>query len=197
MRTVMSNTRRDVVAIGISTGGPNALAQMVPSLPGDLRTPVLIVQHMPPVFTAALAESLSKKSRLSVVEGAEGMTVSPKTVYIAPGGKQMMIEKSGFEVVIRITDAPPENNCKPSADYLFRSVADVYGSAALGVIMTGMGSDGVKGLLVMKEKGARVIAQDEATCTVYGMPMEAAKAGVPDIVVPLEKIADEIVSSVV
>lgn len=188
--------RCEIVAIGISTGGPNALARVIPMLPKELRVPVVIVQHMPPVFTAALAESLKRKSNVDVVEGVDNMTLRPGTVYIAPGGKQMKVEKNTLSSVIRITDAVPENNCKPSADYLFRSVAETYGKAALGVIMTGMGADGVKGLAVMKQKGATVFSQDETTCVVYGMPMEAVKAGVVDTVLPLDRIAPEIMSYV-
>lgn len=189
--------RPDIVAIGVSTGGPNALSQVIPSLPGSLRVPVVIVQHMPPMFTAALAESLGRKSALRVCEATDGEKVLAGSVYIAPGGRQMRLERSPRgELVIRITDDAPENNCKPSVDYLFRSVSKLFGASALGVIMTGMGSDGVKGLAVMKEAGAKVIAQDEATCVVYGMPMEAVKAGVVDTVLPLSRIADEIVSCV-
>jgi len=193
---VASQTKCEVVAIGISTGGPNALTHVIPRLPANLNVPVLIVQHMPPVFTGALADSLKKKSRVNVVEGSDGMPVSAGTVYIAPGGRQMKVVKADERICLEITDDPPENNCRPSADYLFRSVAKEYKSSALGFIMTGMGSDGVKGLMVMKKFGTKVIAQDEATCTVFGMPMEAVKAGVGGVVLRLDRIADEIVSSV-
>ncbi|OGV37253.1 MAG: hypothetical protein A2020_14415 [Lentisphaerae bacterium GWF2_45_14] len=189
--------RIDIVAIGISTGGPNALSKMLPMLPADFKVPIVIVQHMPPVFTNALAESLTKKSKLRAVEGAEGMLLEAGKVYIAPGGKQMKLEKDeSRQIRISITDAPPENNCRPSADYLFRSVAKCYGNNALGVIMTGMGSDGTKGLIIMKKLGAKVIAQDERSCIVFGMPMEAIKAGVADIIAPLENIAGEILDAV-
>ena len=127
---------------------------------------------MPSRFTAALAEALSKKSQVAVVEGRDGEEIKPGTVYIAPGGRQMRIERTA-RIVLRITDDPAENNCRPSADYLFRSVAEVYRAAALGIIMTGMGSDGVRGLRVMKLQGAKIVAQDEASCTVFGMPREA------------------------
>jgi len=196
MRAVASS-RPDIVAIGISTGGPNALSQVIPKLPANLRVPVVLVQHMPPMFTAALAESLGRKSAIAVYEASEGMEIKPGGVYIAPGGKHMRLEKSPAGVLFsKITEDPPENNCRPAADYLFRSVAKLFGSSALGVIMTGMGADGVKGLAVMKGLGAKVLAQDEASCVVYGMPMEAVKAGVVDIVAPLDRIADEIVSAV-
>jgi two-component system chemotaxis response regulator CheB len=192
----MINNKVDIVALGISTGGPNALTHVIPKLPEKFKIPILIVQHMPPLFTAALADSLNKKSRINVLEAQDGMTVSPGNVYIAPGGKQMRIEKHGTsQAVIKITDDPPENNCKPAADYLFRSVAKIYKGSSLGVIMTGMGSDGTKGLLIMKKLGAKVIAQDERTCTVFGMPMEAIRAGAVDIVTPLQDIANEIISA--
>ncbi|OGV55581.1 MAG: chemotaxis response regulator protein-glutamate methylesterase [Lentisphaerae bacterium GWF2_44_16] len=188
--------RCEIVGIGVSTGGPNALTHLVPRLPANFRVPVLIVQHMPPVFTAALADSLNKKSAVQVLEGVDGIQLKSGTVYIAPGGKQMKVEKSGNSTVLRITDDPPENNCRPSVDYMFRSIASCYKGNSLGVIMTGMGADGVKGLAEMKKTGTKVIAQDEATCTVYGMPMEAVKSGVVDLVVPLDQIVDEIISAV-
>jgi len=186
-----------VVAIGISTGGPNALTVMLPQLPADLGVPVFIVQHMPPVFTKSLASSLDKKCDLEVREAVNGELVK-NIIYIAPGGSQMKIA-SGADVhskIIRITDEPPENNCKPSADYLFRSVAREYGSKATGVIMTGMGADGKLGLQEMKSAGAVSIAQDAATCVVYGMPKAVAEAGLVDVVMPLGGIAAEIVKTV-
>ncbi len=187
-----------VVAIGISTGGPNALAAMLPQLPADLGAPVLIVQHMPPVFTRSLAVSLDKKCPLEVKEAVNGEVVQKNVVYIAPGGSQMKVA-SGADIhhkIIRITDDPPENNCKPAVDYLFRSVAREYGSKATGVIMTGMGADGKLGLQVMKSAGAVSVAQDAATCVVYGMPKAVAEAGLADVVAPLGQIAAEIVKTV-
>ncbi len=183
-----------IVAIGISTGGPKALAEVIPQIPGSLAVPVVIVQHMPPVFTKALADSLNKKSALNIVEGTDGEELKQGTVYIAPGGKQMKLVAATMpgKYRIKITDDPPENHCKPSADYLFRSVAELFPGKALGVIMTGMGRDGTQGLLKMKQAGAKVLSQNEETCVVYGMPMEAVKAGVVDDVVPLQKIADRI-----
>ena len=156
---------------------------------------MVIVQHMPPKFTKALADSLDKKSNVKVVEGDDGMLIEKGCVYFAPGGKMMKLVKRGSDVVIKITDDPPENNCRPAADYLFRSVSEIYKSACLGVIMTGMGGDGTKGLKVMKEQNIKVIGQTKETCVVYGMPMEAMKAGVVDVEVPLDNIANEIVKS--
>ncbi len=185
--------RPDIIAIGISTGGPVALAVLIPELPANLPVPVVIVQHMPPVFTRALAESLHKKSKLTVLEGEQGMAVKPGHVYIAPGGKQMKVQKQADGLAqLLLTDDPAENYCKPSADYLFRSVAQIYGKRALGIIMTGMGSDGVIGLRLMKRTGASVYAQDEQSSVIFGMPQEAIKAGVVDRVLPLTGIAPQI-----
>ncbi len=192
-QAIQGNPRPEVVAIGISTGGPKALAQVIPLLKHNLNQPVLIVQHMPAMFTKALADSLNEKSSLRVKEAENGETVTRGRVYIAPGGKHMKVVKSlGGQVSIEITDDAPENFCKPAVDYLFRSVADVYGKKTLGVIMTGMGRDGVKGLQTLKRKGASVLAQDKKTSTVFGMPMEAIRAGVVDQVAPLPALAGEI-----
>lgn len=200
--TVQASKRRgksEIIAIGISTGGPNALSQMLPQLPGDLGVPVVIVQHMPPVFTKSLAASLNAKCALTVKEAQEAEAIQPNTVYIAPGGKQMKLAASadGKNRIIRITDDPPENSCRPSVDYLFRSVGDYYVGRTTAVIMTGMGSDGTKALQSLKQqKGAFVIAQNEMTCVVYGMPKAPIEQGLVDVVAPLNKIADEITKSV-
>jgi len=187
----------EIVAIGVSTGGPNALGQMLPMLPGNLGVPVLVVQHMPPVFTKSLAASLDKKCALTIKEAEEGEAIKANIVYIAPGGKQMKLvaDAGGTHRRIRITNDPPENSCRPSADYMFRSIADYYVGRTTAVIMTGMGSDGTKGLVILKNKGAYVIAQDEPTCVVYGMPKAPTEAGIVDCVAPLGKIADEIVKT--
>ncbi|MFH2060705.1 MAG: chemotaxis response regulator protein-glutamate methylesterase [Pseudomonadota bacterium] len=198
-RSPVLRTKSEIVGIGISTGGPNALAKMIPMLPGNLKVPVLIVQHMPPMFTASLANSLNNKSDLEIREAKDGDILKPGIVLIAPGGKQMKIlaGADGITRKIKITDDPPENSCKPSVDYLFRSIAQHYVGRSTGVIMTGMGSDGSKGLLQMKKNGSFVIAQNEETCTVYGMPKEPVESGIADVIAPLEKIADEIVKSVI
>lgn len=194
----MRRSRSEIVAIGISTGGPNALARMMPMLPGDLGVPVLIVQHMPPVFTASLAKSLNAKCALQVKEAEQGEIIHNNTVYIAPGGKQMKVAAAGDgkNRILKITDDPPENSCRPSADYLFRSVASHYVGRATGVIMTGMGSDGSSGLKEMKNSGAHIIAQDEASCTVFGMPKEPIESGIVDTVAPLNDIAAAILKTV-
>jgi two-component system chemotaxis response regulator CheB len=190
--------KSEIVTIGISTGGPNALARMMPMLPGDLGVPIVIVQHMPPVFTKSLANSLNAKCALTVKEAQDGEPLHANVAYIAPGGKQMKLVAStdGTNRLIKITNDPPENSCKPSADYLFRSVADYYVGRTTAVIMTGMGSDGTKGLQILKQKGAFIIGQNEESCVVYGMPKAPAELGLTDVVTPLEKIAGEIVKSV-
>jgi len=190
--------KTELVAIGISTGGPSALAQMMPELPGNLNVPVLIVQHMPPVFTQSLANSLNSKCSIKVREAINGEPVQPNVALIAPGGKQMKIVAGadGKRRIVKITDDPPENSCKPSVDYLFRSIAQHYVGRATGVIMTGMGADGTLGLKLMKRSGATIIAQNEASCVVYGMPKEPVDAGIVDVIAPLNKIADEIVKTV-
>lgn len=167
-------------------------------IPRDIGVPILIVQHMPPLFTQSLANSLTAKCAIAVKEARHGEPLLPNTAFIAPGGKQMKIIASGDgkNRIIKITDDPPENSCKPSVDYLFRSVAHYYVGRATGVIMTGMGSDGTDGLKLMKQNGATIIAQDEATCVVFGMPKEAATTGLADAVLPLDQLADMIVKTV-
>ena len=183
----------ELVLIGISTGGPNALTRMLPQLPGSLGVPVLVVQHMPALFTKSLADSLAPKCALRVKEAESGEPALPGSIYIAPGGRQMkVIPGPGGGPVIEITDDPAENNCRPAVDYLFRSAANQFAGRAVAVIMTGMGSDGTVGMRLLKRGGALTIAQDEATCIVYGMPREAVQAGVVDLVLPLDEIAEGI-----
>jgi len=176
--------------IGISTGGPNALVQVIPKLPASLKIPICIVQHMPAGFTKALAESLNLRSEITVKEAEHGELLKPGTVYIAVGGKQMRIcltPESTFGK-IEITDDAPENFCKPSVDYLMRSLALSFPGRVISIIMTGMGQDGTRGLQLIKRHGGIVIGQDEASCTVYGMPRSAKNAGVVDGEVPLAEI---------
>ncbi len=186
----------EMLLIGVSTGGPAALAVLLPELPANLGVPVIIVQHMPPMFTNALANSLSAKCKLKVCEASNGDILQSDTVYIAPGGKQMKLgnpNNSGVKTLF-VTDDPPENNCKPSVDYLFRSAASNYPGKSMAVILTGMGSDGTLGLRLLKRHGCYVIAQDEQSCVVYGMPRSAVGAGVVDSVIPLHDIAGKIVN---
>lgn len=189
--------RSEIIVIGVSTGGPNALTQVLPKLPADIGVPIVIVQHMPPVFTKSLAASLNKKCAVTVKEAEDRERLCSDTVYIAPGGKQMKLIASadGRNRQIKITNDPPENSCKPSVDYLFRSVADYYVGRTTAVIMTGMGSDGTKGLEILKNKGGFIIAQNEQSCVVYGMPKAPIESGIVDSIVPLHSIADAMLKS--
>ena len=198
VRSSLVKSKSEIIAIGISTGGPKALAEMLPKLPDNIGVPILIVQHMPPVFTQSLANSLDAKCKIKIQEATNGESIMPNHAYIAPGGKQMKIEagSDGKKRIIKITNDPPENSCKPSVDYLFRSVADHYIGRATGVIMTGMGSDGTKGLRRMKESGATIIAQSEESCVVFGMPKEPIESGIADIIAPLSQIASKIINTI-
>ena len=188
--------RVDVLTIGVSTGGPNALAALLPTLPADLPVPVLIVQHMPPVFTKLLANRLDSQSAVRVKEGAAGDEVRPGQVYIAPGDYHMVVAREGTTVRLRLNQAPPENSCRPAADVLFRSVVDVYGGGTLAVVMTGMGQDGLRGCEPVREAGGQILAQDEATSVVWGMPGFVARAGLADGVLPLGELGAEVVRRV-
>lgn len=187
---------REVVAIGVSTGGPAALLQVIPALPADLAVPILVVQHMPPHFTASLANSLATRGRLPCKEGENGEVLRPGVVYIAPGGRHMRVDLGADATtkVLRVTDDPPENQCRPSVDYLFRSVARHYYGRALAVVMTGMGDDGARASEDIRRSGGEVVAQDEASSVVWGMPGAVVARGLADAVVPLERVASEIVA---
>jgi two-component system chemotaxis response regulator CheB len=188
-----SAVRPAMVLIGASTGGTEALARIIPKLPGDLRVPVLVVQHMPPLFTQNLAESLNSRSALQVAEARHNEIAIPGRVYIAPGGSHLRISAGNRqEIRLQITTDPPENNCRPAVDYLFRSAAAAFPGRAVAVILTGMGRDGTAGMRLLKDSGCFSIAQNEATCAVYGMPKEAIQAGAVDLIAPLDSIAAEI-----
>ncbi len=187
-RLLSFNVRREAVAIGVSTGGPKALAEVIPKLPAHFPAPILIVQHMPPLFTAQLASRLDQISPLKVVEASEGNPVVAGKVYVAPGDKHMEVTTRGGVKVIHLHKGPPENSCRPAVDVLFRSVAKVFGAKSVGVVMTGMGHDGLAGAKSMKEKGAVIVAQDESTSVVYGMPRAVVEAGLADYVLPLGEI---------
>ena len=184
--------RVEIVAIGLSTGGPNALSEIVPTFAGDFPVPIVIVQHMPPVFTKYLAERLGARSRVRVEEGSPGQSLTPGAAWIAPGDFHMEVESNKGTVSLKTHQAPPENSCRPAVDVLFRSVAKVYGPHALGVIMTGMGQDGLRGCEYIRESGGRVLAQDEASSVVWGMPGFVAKAGLANKVVPLGRMGAQI-----
>jgi two-component system chemotaxis response regulator CheB len=186
-----------LVLIGVSTGGPAALARLVPALPANLGAPIFIVQHMPAMFTQPLAVSLDGKSAIRVKEAEDEETAQVNCAYLAPGGRQMRLAPGPKgEVVLHITDDPPENGCRPAVDYLFRSAALNFPGRSVAAVLTGMGKDGTDGLRMLKRGGCFSIAQDEASCVVFGMPKEAIQAGVVDIVAPLEAIGAAIVQSV-
>jgi two-component system chemotaxis response regulator CheB len=181
-----------VVAIGVSTGGPNALQELIPRLPSNLQVPILLVQHMPPLFTKLLAERLSAQSKVPVVEAVHGEEVRAGTVYIAPGGLHMEVKRMFGRMLIALNEGPLDNSCRPAVDVLFRSVARAYGSDSLAVILTGMGQDGVNGSQHIKDAGGSVIAQEREGCAVWGMPGAVVDAGIAISVLSLPEIASEI-----
>ncbi|MCK6500010.1 MAG: chemotaxis response regulator protein-glutamate methylesterase [Nitrospira sp.] len=186
----------EIVCMGTSTGGPNALADVFSVLRRPLPVPMVIVQHMPPVFTKILAERLAKIAGLSVVEGTDGACVEPGGVYLAPGGKHMEVRRDGTQVRLRLHEGPPENSCRPAVDVLFRSVANVYGASTLAVVMTGMGQDGLRGCELIRERGGQVVAQDQATSVVWGMPGYVVQHGLADAVLPLPQIGQDLLRRV-
>ena len=182
-----------VVAIGVSTGGPNALQDLLPRIPANLQVPILLVQHMPPLFTKLLAERLSAQSSVPVLEAVEGQEVKAGQVYIAPGGFHMEVKRMFGRTIIALNEGPAENSCRPAVDVLFRSVAKVYGPDSLAVILTGMGQDGLNGCQHIKQVGGTVIAQEREGCAVWGMPGAVVEAGLTSSVLSLQDIATEIV----
>ena len=185
-----------VLAIGASTGGPNALTQVIPSLPKDFPVPVVVVQHMPPLFTRSLAERLDSQSALPVREAEDGQALEPGGVWIAPGDFHMSLANRGRQVVIALNQNPPENFCRPAVDVLFRSVASVYGANTLALVMTGMGSDGARGALRIRHAGGEILVQDEASSVVWGMPRAVVNAGAADKICPLADIRMELIRRV-
>lgn len=188
--------RVDVVAIGTSTGGPNALAQVVPRFPEGFPVPVVVVQHMPPLFTRLLAERLDGQSPLKVHEAEPGAKLEPGHVWIARGDYHMTVARQGTAVVLNLNQDTPENSCRPAVDVLFRSVAQIYGPGVLAVVMTGMGADGARGSEHIREAGGEILVQDEASSVVWGMPGAVVSAGLADKVCPLPEISQEVVRRV-
>ena len=187
---------REVVAIGVSTGGPNALADLFSSLPADFAKPILIVQHMPAIFTRLLAERLKNRTGFDVVEATDGMLVEPGRAIIAAGDYHMRLERQGTQVRIRLDQGAPENSCRPAVDVLFRSVEKTYGGAVIAVILTGMGQDGLRGVEQLKRSGALILAQDNKSSVVWGMPGAIADAGLADAVLDLHAIVPAILREV-
>ena len=188
--------RPSVIVIGVSTGGPQALTQVIPMLPETLSVPVVIVQHMPPLFTKSLAEDLDNRSKLSVYEAQSGQRIEAGGVYIAPGGNHLKLGGTLTGPIALLTEDPPERNCRPAVDYLFRSAAKMYGQRTLGIVMTGMGDDGTNGSRAIREVGGSIVAQDESSCVVYGMPQSVVNNNLANKVVPLQQIASLITNSV-
>jgi len=182
-------TAHAAVVIAASTGGPRALAEVVPALAGDLDAAVLVVQHMPPGFTAGLAQRLDGASELQVGEARHGEPLLPNRVYIAPGGRHMTVVQSGDGVHVALDDSPPVLGVRPAADPLFRSIAAVFGPAAVGIVLTGMGRDGSAGLAAIRAAGGGAIVQDRETATIYGMPHAALEFAGADRVSPLGHVA--------
>lgn len=182
--------RVELVVVGVSTGGPNALQAMVPRIPAGFPAPIVCVQHMPPMFTASLAERLDRASKIRVLEAADGMEAAPGHMYIAPGGRHLDVSRgTDGRFRLKLHDAPPVNSCRPSVDVLFDSVAALGIPGILSVVLTGMGCDGAAGVRKLREKGAWSIAQDEATSVVWGMPGAVASQGQADELLPIERVA--------
>jgi two-component system chemotaxis response regulator CheB len=184
--------RVDIVAIGTSTGGPNALLDVLPRIPKDFPVPIVLVQHMPPIFTLRLAERLASRSQIQVKEGSAGTALQPGHAWIAPGNFHMTVKSDATTRHLELNQSAPENSCRPAVDVLFRSVAEAYGPNVLAVVMTGMGADGMIGAQRIRQAGGEVIIQDEASSVVWGMPGSVHAAGLADAVYPLDQLAAEI-----
>jgi two-component system chemotaxis response regulator CheB len=185
-------SRSDILAIGVSTGGPNALSALLPQLPGDFPIPIVIVQHMPPIFTKHLADRLNTKSELQIAEAKAGDPLVAGHVWIAPGDFHMTTNVSGATPKIGIHRGAQENSCRPAVDVLFRSVAESYGRHSLACVLTGMGSDGLIGCQLIADAGGQIITQDRETSVVWGMPAAVANAGLANRILPLGEISGEL-----
>lgn len=184
--------RPSVIAIGSSTGGPQALAEVLKSIGPGVTQPIVITQHMPPTFTAILAEHMTRYAGRNAAEAVDGELLQPGRIYVAPGGFHMVMEPGASGTVVRLSDAPPENSCRPAVDPMLRSLSAIYRQKLLVVILTGMGYDGLKGAKVAVEAGAALIAQDQASSVVWGMPGAVAQAGICNAVLPLSEIGKAI-----
>lgn len=191
-RDVARGGRVELLVIASSTGGPNALGEMLPRLPHVLDVPVALVQHMPPVFTRYLAERIHAAGPLRSREAVDGEALEPGLLLVAPGDHHLEIERRGTEFFAKLTQAPPENSCRPAADVLFRSAAKAAGAGALGVVLTGMGQDGLVGARAIVQAGGSMFVQDEASCVVWGMPKAVEQAGLAEQILPLEGLAQAI-----
>ncbi len=185
-----------IVVIGVSTGGPQALKRLIPLLPADCRAPIAIVLHMPLGYTEMYARKLDEMSNLHVIEADEGRDVTPGTVYLAPAGRHLTLRRDGDRVVTHLDLRPLDTPHRPSVDPLFQSAAEVYGERALGIVMTGMGSDGRQGAAWIKARGGCILTEAEETCVVYGMPRSVVEAGLSDETLPLDRIVDAILERV-
>jgi len=199
-RTVQVNLRRSgqtaspqILAIGSSTGGPQALLSLFESLGSKFNVPVVITQHMPPTFTAILAEQLEKVSGARSVEGSNGTVIEAGRIYVAPGGHHMLLRRAGGDVIIALDDGPAENFCRPAVDPMFRSLSQAYGAGVLALVLTGMGQDGRAGAKAIAQNGGTILVQDQATSVVWGMPGAVAEAGFASAVLPLAEIAPKVI----
>ena len=186
----------DLLVIGSSTGGPQALSRVLSAMPPDLPFPIAIVQHMPPLFTRLFASQLDRASRLDVFEASDGMIMEPGCAYIAPGDYHMNVKRTARAPKVELDQGPQENSCRPAVDVLFRSAAQVYGGNVLAIVLTGMGVDGTEGARHVREHGGRIVVQDEETSVVWGMPGSISRAGLADLTLPLGEIADWVVTQV-
>ena len=192
-----ASTHVDVVAMGASTGGPEALTRILPALPADLPVPVVVVQHMPALFTTLLAQRLDRASATTVTEAVEGEALRPGHVYLAPGDRHLTLDRCDGQAVVRLDDGARVHHARPAVDRLLRSLPSVYGGRVLAVVLTGMGQDGLVGCQAVHSAGGRLLVQDEATSTVWGMPGAVVGAGLPCEAVPLDEVAARVVRAVV
>lgn len=196
MERLVPSRPAEILAFGASTGGPVALTEILTRLPAELPVPIVIVQHMPPFFTQLFAKRLDELCRFRVAEASSGVELVPGTAWVAPGDHHVQLRRRGTKVVLETDQGVPENSCRPAVDVLFRSAAEVYGPAALGIVLTGMGEDGMRGSRMIREKGGRVICQDQASSVVWGMPGATVKAGLADRVASLAEMPSVVLDAV-